>query len=147
VVDILQVLEGATYLAFIVGAIVAVYELRDIKKDRRLDVLMRMEEMTVNREFKEANCKIWRSKETTAEGLEKDVSVVDLTMVADYNEFLAELVTEGKVDLNVAELFPFAGLWEKISPWIKAVRVEVGVPDMWGDFEKIAKSQAAGLRK
>ena len=37
--DRLQGLEGATYAAFIVGAIVAVYELRDIKKESELPIV------------------------------------------------------------------------------------------------------------
>ena len=43
-VDILQVLEGATYAAFILGATVAVIELRSMRKDRELEFYMRMNE-------------------------------------------------------------------------------------------------------
>ena len=141
-VNMLQVLEGAAYVGFIAGAIFAVMELRDIKKDRRIDLWLRIGEVTTTREYVEANCKIWRAKGITAQELEDEFSLVDLTLVADYYETISNLATEGHIEARaLVDFLPFAGFWKKIRPWVIAVRSETGEPDLYDDIEKLARMQ------
>ena len=145
-VDILQVLEGATYAAFIVGAIVAVYELRDIKKDRRIELLTRMMEHGATREFQDAMSRIWRTSATDAQQLEKEVPATDLYMLGEFWSLTSFLATSGLIEReDLLNYMDYETFWKKMGPWIIAERVATG-GGLWGDIEELARLQAAGVR-
>jgi len=142
VVDILQVLEGATYLAFILGAIVAVYELRSIKRDRRFEFLMRLMDLGINREFQDPMSKIWRTNASNAEELEKEVSPADLYTIGEFWSWAAFLAEAGWVERkDLLAYMDYQSLWKKMGPWIVAERKATG--PMWGSIEEFAEMQAA----
>ena len=145
-VDILQVLEGATYLAFIVGAIVAVYELRDIKKDRRIELLTRMMEHGATREFQDAMSKVWRTSAADAQQLEKEVPATDLYMLGEFWSITSFLATSGLIERrDLLNYMDYETFWKKMGPWIIAERKATG-PGLWNDVEELARLQAAGVR-
>jgi len=142
VVDILQVLEGATYLAFIVGAIVAVYELRDMKKDRRLALVMQAMTHHTTLEFEDAVGKLWRANATDAAGLEKQVGYAELGMITDFYWSIAQLGLQGVVDRKMLyPFFPFRSVWSRIKPFVIAERAATGLANSWIELEKIAQLQ------
>ncbi len=145
-VDIIQVLEGVTYLAFIVGAIVAVYELRTIKKDRRFEFMTRLMEIGVNKEFQDPMSKIWRTNATTAQELEKEISPCDLYTIGEFWSFAAFLADSGLVERkDLLRYLDYETLWKKMGPWIMAEREATG--SLWPNIEQYAELQAAGVTK
>ncbi len=141
-VDLMLVLEGTAYLAFIVGAIFAVFELRELKRDRRMDVMMRASEHTNTREFEDAMGKLWRSNANDAKELEKQVSYTDLAMIGDFFNHIAWLGTNGIIDKRtLVEYFPFGYFWEKLRPWVEAERENAGIPSMYTELEALARLQ------
>jgi hypothetical protein len=73
VVDLLLVLEGAAYVGFIVGAIFAVYELRSASKDRKTDMMMRINEWWCRPEWAEPLAKLWKTDFKNEEEAEKQM--------------------------------------------------------------------------
>ena len=119
-VDILQVLEGATYAAFIAGAIFAVIELRSMSKDRETDFLMRMNEYWTSRDFMEANLKVKELPETEdPREIENKVGKLDLYRYVEYLDGVAMLVQNKSLKLSFAlGLAEWFNLWENLEPWI-----------------------------
>lgn len=140
--DILQVLEGATYVAFIVGAIVAVVQLQNIKRDRWIALMLQIADHATTKEFENALSKVVRATANDAKGLEEQVSYQDLCMVADYLEYVAYLTTQGHIAKGpILGFFPFGGAWQKLSPWIVAQRGMYGSPRIYKDIEMLAGLQ------
>ena len=137
-VDILQVLEGAAYLGFIAGAIFAVYELRDMKKSRDFDLMMRLNESWLNRDFVEATVKVMRADFATAKEAEEQCSAVTLKLVADYFDSYATLIRSGLADAARVPL-AFETCYGKLEPWI--VGWEETVPGRYDDLRWIANEQ------
>ncbi len=143
-VNILQVLEGATYLAFIVGAIVAVYELRTIKKDRRFEFLMRLMDIGINREFQDPMSKIWRTNASSAEELEKEISPGELYMIGEYWSWAAFLSESGWIERkDLLDYMAYDDLWKKMGQWIIAERKATG--SLWPVLDRFAELQRAGV--
>ena len=141
-VDLLQVLEGLAYVGFIAGAIFAVMELRDMKRDRRLGLLMQASMHITTREFENAFCKVWRSNATDAGELEKQVSTTDLYLISDFLLSVAHFGEEGLVDRRtLTRFFPFSYLWNKMKPWIIAERIATGLPKVYYEWEALAQLQ------
>jgi len=142
VVDPMQVLEAATYAAFIAGAMFAVIELRDLKRDRRLGLLMQACIHGTTREFEDALSKVWRADASDAKGLEKQVSPVDLFMIADFFVSVAHFGQEGLIDRRtLTGFFPFSYLWNKMKLWVIAERVAAGMPKLCCEWELLAQFQ------
>ena len=117
VVDLLQVLEGATYAAFIVGAIVAVYELRDLKRNRELEVGLRIADSWMNREFVGATLKLMKAEYTTAKELQDQSLEVDAKLVADLYDWYAGMIRDGRID-HASVYLDFATCYKGLEPWI-----------------------------
>jgi hypothetical protein len=120
VVDLLQVLEGATYAAFIAGAIFAVIELRSMNKDRETDFLMRMNDFWSSRDFEETRIRVMDLPITDDPGkMEDKVGRVALYSYVDYFEGIAMMVQNKSLKLGFAlSLAEWFNLWEKLEPWI-----------------------------
>ena len=139
VVDLLQVLEGGAYAGFIAGAIFAVLELRDLKRDRRLELVTQAGMRLTSREFEEAVCKLWRTDTTDAKELETRVSYVDLSMITDFYSGMANLGLVGVVDKEMLTSFvQFSPVWNKVKPFVVAQRAATGL-NLWADLEKMAQ--------
>lgn len=137
VVDILQVLEGATYMAFIAGAIFAVVELRTMSKDRETDFLMRMNDYWSSKDFQEALLRVREMNETEdPHEIEDKCGRLALFTYVDYFEGIAMLAMNKSLNkqfvLNLAEWF---GLWNKLEPWIMYQRQIAGSDMFAGGFQ------------
>lgn len=141
-VDIIQVLEGQAYVGFIAGAIFAVMELRDIKRDRQIDLMTRLMEHAATREFQDPQAKIWRTNASDAQELEKEIPSADLYMVGEFWSITAFLATSGLVRREeLLKYMDFEALWARMGPWITAERKATDSPDMWGGIEELAQLQ------
>jgi hypothetical protein len=141
-VDASLVLDAIVAVSIAAGAFFAVIELRDLKKDRRLELVQQAIMHWTTREFEDAFCKVWRADASDAKGLEKEVSYADLCLVADFHAAVGRLATEGLVDARaLTGYFPFSYTWNKMKPFIIAERVATGLPGMWIDLEKLAQLQ------
>jgi len=120
VVDLLQVLEGATYAAFIAGAIFAVIELRSINKDRETDFLMRLNDFWSSRDFEETRVKVKDLPETDdPRQIEDTVGRVALFSYVDYFDGIAGMAENKSLKLDfVINLAEWFGMWEKLEPWV-----------------------------
>ena len=97
-VDILQVLEGAAYVGFIAGAIFAVMELRSLSKDRRTELIMRMNEHWSSKDFEEAWIKIRELDSKNPSEMEEKCSRLSLWMVVNYFDGIGNLARENLLD-------------------------------------------------
>jgi len=141
VVELLQVLEGATYAAFIIGAIVAVYELLSASKDRRADMLIRANEFWCSREFEETFLKMreaYEEKVAGAQELEDRVGKLALWMQVDYLDGVAGLAQTKAIDKKtVLGMFGWHRMWSGLEPWISSKR-RSGYPQLGTAFEWLA---------
>jgi hypothetical protein len=141
-VDASLVLDAIVAVSIAAGALFAVAELRDMKKDRRMQLILQVNAHMATREFMDAFAKIWRSNATDAKELEKEVSFVDLHMVASYFEATAHLATQGLLHRRILlAYFPYYIIWKKISPWVLTERIAADLPPLYSDIEKLAQWQ------
>jgi len=148
IVDASFVLDAIVAVSIAAGAFFAVMELRDLKRDRRLELVTQAAMHWTTREFEDAFCKVWRADATDAEGLERQVSFVDLCLIADFHAAVARLAVEGLVDARaLTGYFPFSYTWNKMKPWVIAERAASGLPECWIDMEKMAifQEQEGGI--
>jgi len=141
VVDTLQVLEGATYTAFIVGALVAVYELRTMSRDRKTELLVNMAEHWSSREFVEAISSYAEADLHSAEAAEKTCPRVHLLMMSEYFDSIATLARKKAISFDLmGQLLDFEGVWERMKPWCLHMREKTN-PSEFADFEWMANEQ------
>jgi hypothetical protein len=141
-VDASLVLDAIVAVSIAAGAFFAVIELRDMKKDRRTQLMLQACTHWTTREFEEALCKLYRANANDAKGLEKEVSCVDLYMITDFHWIVARLGLEGLVDMGtVIRIFPFSLVWNKVKPWVVAERVAIGHEGVYSSLEKVAQLQ------
>lgn len=139
-VEAITILEAAAYISFVLGAAFAVYQLRMIARDRQTELIMRVGEFMCSREFQEPLCKLWKTSVQDAEGLERDVSYVGLSMIADYCEGLASLTERSLVRNDLVNTqYNFEALWEKMQPWVLAERTQH--PGLYRGFERLASAE------
>ena len=143
-VDILQVLEGATYAAFIVGAIIAVYELRSASKDRRAETLMRTNEFWCSKDFEETFLKMREAYDDKVQGskeLEDRVGKLALWTLVDYLDGVASLAKTRAIDKKtVLIMFGWYRMWSGLEPWVRYKR-ENGYPQVAESFEWLATEE------
>ena len=139
-VDILQVLEGATYMAFIAGAIFAVLELRSMNKDRETDFMMRLNEYWTSKDFIETVVKVRELPETNdPREIEDLVGKMALHSYVEYLDGIGQMGRNKTMRLDfVLDLAEWAGLWVKLEPWILDVR-QKGIPLFGSDFQWIVE--------
>jgi ATP-dependent Clp protease adapter protein ClpS len=141
-VDASLVLNAIVAVSIAAGAFFAVAELRDMKKDRRIQLIQQVNDHIGTMEFMNALGKIFRSNTTDAKELEKQVSNTELSMVASYFEGVAHLAAQDIVHKEeLAAYFPFYILWKKMGPWIVADRIALDLPPLYSDMEKLAQWQ------
>ena len=137
----MQALEGATYAAFIVGAIVAVFELRSISKDRKLELDTRLSELWLSRDFIEALAKWDETDWQSAESAERTCPKADLIMIAELFNHAATLARDKFVSKKfVLGQFDFEYPWSKMGPWCLDWRKRVSPSELM-DFEWMANEQ------
>jgi len=141
-VDASLVLDAIVAVSIAAGAFFAIAELRDMKRDRRIQLLQQVNDHIATMEFAVPLMKILRSNTTEAKELEKQVSNTELHMVATYFENIAALATERDFEKRALIVnYPYYLLWKKMEPWIVAERVALGLPPAYSAMEKLAKWQ------
>lgn len=120
-----MVLQGAAFVGVIAGAVFTIIELRTMSRDRKVELKLRQTEFFCSREFEEATVNAVMGKFEPGK-----VSDVDMKMVADYWDFMAEmiktkLVRSDQVPLN------YEVVWEWMRPWMATWEERVGT----GRFE------------
>jgi len=141
VVDMLQVLEGAAYVGFIAGAIFAVMELRDMSRDRKLELMQRMNDVWCTPTFEEATIKLMRSDFKTLQEAEEKIPVVMLKLVADYFDHAASLARYGFIDKKLmADVLAYETCYDKMKPWIDGWEELVGY-GRYEDFRWMANEE------
>jgi len=141
-VDASLVLDVIVAVSIAAGAFFAVAELRDMRKDRRIQLIQQINDHIATIEFMDAFVKIWQSNATSAEELEENASYSELHMVANYFEGVAHLGAQGLVSKSILIAYwPYYILWKKMGPWIIAERKVYDLPAMYADMEGLAKWQ------
>jgi len=141
-VDASLILDAIVAVSIAAGVFFAIAELRDMKRDRRIQLLQQVNDHMGTMEFADPLLKILGSKTTDAKELEKQVSRTELHMVANYFEGVAALATEGDIHKRTLTIaFPYYLLWKKMEPWVAAERVALDLPPMYAAMEKLAKWQ------
>lgn len=137
-----MVLNAIVAVSIAAGVFFAIAELRDMKRDRRIQVLQQVNDHIGTIEFADSLLKILRSSTTDAKELEKQVPSTELHMVANYFEGVATLGMRGLIDKGTLVFhFPYFLLWKKMGPWIVAERIAFDLPPMYGAIERLAKWQ------
>lgn len=140
-VDILQVLEGLAYVGFIAGAIFAVMELRGLSRDRKTEMLMRMNDYWCSRDFEEANVKLNEMQTKDPREMEEQCGKLNLWMMMDYLDGIGMMVQARLVDEKfVLNLGAWASLWDRMEPWISDMRRN-GRPGLASGFEWLAAEE------
>jgi hypothetical protein len=140
VVDILQVLEGAAYVGFIAGAIFAVMELRTLSRDRKTEVVMRMNEYWASKDFEEAFIKIRELDSEDPRQMEEKCTKQSLWMVVDYLDGIGVLAEDGLLDKKyVINMIAWELIWDRLEPWVIDMRKKVGNPELATGFQYAAK--------
>lgn len=138
-VDASFALDAIVAVSIAAGAFFAIVELQDLKKDRRLGLVIEAGMRLTSREFEEAVCKLWRTDTTDAKELETKVSYVDLSMITDFYSGMANLGLVGMVDKEALTSFvQFSPVWNKVKPFVVAQRAATGL-NLWADLEKMAQ--------
>jgi len=141
-VDASLVLDTIVAVSIAAGALFAVAELRDMKRDRRILLIQQINDHIATREFTDSLDKIWKSNANSAEELERLASASELHMVANYFEGVAHLGAQGLVHKSVLIAYwPYYVLWKKMGPWILAERKAANLPAMYADMEDLAHWQ------
>ncbi len=141
-VDASFVLDAIVAVSIAAGAFFGIAELRDIKKDRRIQLIQQINDHIATVEFMDALGKIWQSDATSTEELQKDASYSELHMVASYFEGVAHLGAQGLVSKSMLIAYwPFYILWTKMGPWIAAERRVYDLPALYADIEDLAQWQ------
>ncbi len=152
-VDVLQVLEGATYAAFIAGAIFAVIELRTMSRDRRMELVLRFNEFWCSKDFVEAFTKVRKlgPEDKNPRQIEEKCTEESLWMVMDYVTGVGDLYYYGNlVDRKfVRGMISWNLIWQKLEPWVVDMRQKVGNPYIGLSLEGCAaeeRQRAAGVK-
>jgi len=139
VVDILQMLEGATYAAFIVGALVAVYELRTMSRDRKTQLVMSVWTAFNDSDFAEAHARIDMTETKDSKTIEERCQRADISKVMEFYEGLGLLVRKRLVDPElVLEMCYPRLMWAKLKPWVDEERGRI-TPFVGEHFEYLAQ--------
>jgi hypothetical protein len=141
-VDASLILDVIVAVSIAAGAFFAIIELRDMKRDRRTQIMLQASMHWTTREFEDAMGRLWRADASDAKGLEKEVSYADLSMVVDFHWAMAQLGLQGLVDTKtLLRLFPFSGVWMRVKPWVIAYNAAEGHQNVYSSLEKFAQLQ------
>ena len=140
-VDALQALQASAYVGAILGAAVAIWNLKGFARDRRTRLVLDIYAHHGTLEFSEHFMKIMNAEFENANEAEEKCGLVTLVMVGSYYEGVSLLIRRKLVDAGlVFESLPFNAVWEKMKPWCLDRRVKLNDPTIFENLE-----YAAGL--
>ncbi len=137
--DVVQVLEAATYVAFVAGAIFALSELRTMSKDRKTQLVMSVWSTFNSSGFAETHARIDATVTKDLKDIETKCSRADITKVTQFYEGLGLLVRKRLVDPElVLEMCYPRFMWAKLKPWVDEERQRL-TPFVCEHFEYLAR--------
>lgn len=138
-VELMDVLETAAYVSFVLGAIFAIYQLRIVARDRKTQLTMQICEHWGSKDFEEALAKLWTLEFKDGKEAEEIFSMATLMMVIDYVDWMAYLARERLVDRDfMLNQINFEGFWDRFKPWIVHMR-EKYWPGFYTNLEDVAR--------
>jgi hypothetical protein len=123
----MEILEAGTYISFIAGALFAVWQLYDMRRDRKTQLVLGIMEAMSSRENQEMMRSILECESRDAKEIEEKCGRNALFRVGAYFEGLDYLLGRGLVDREpVFEVMTIAMLWKKMKPWVLKEREKMG---------------------
>ena len=137
----MEILEGAAYISFIVGAAFAVWQLYEMRRDRATQLVLSMMDTMASPEIQEMSRKIWDCEFSNAEEAEAKCGAGPLNAIGGWHEGMGYLVRRRLVDPEaVFEVMQVGAVWDKLKPWLLKEREKSG-PAMYEHFEYIARME------
>lgn len=137
--EVLQVLQAAAFTSAILGAAVAIWNLKGFARDRRTRLVLDIYSHHGSLEFSEHFMKIMNAEFNDAKEAEEKCGLVTLIMVSSYYEGVSLLIRRKLVDAGlVFESLPFNAVWEKIKPWCLDRRTKLNDPTLFKNIEYAA---------
>lgn len=144
-VDLLVGLEALASISFVVGAVVAVIELRRISRDRKAETILRLAGVLDSLESEQAYEKILGVDMTHSpepELLEQKVSRAQLIFVSTQYDYVGYLLKKNLIDRDlVLEVVSPGPAWRALRKWIAQYREHFG-SDAFENFEAFARIAA-----
>jgi hypothetical protein len=123
----MQILEAGTYISFIAGALFAVWQLYDIRRDRKTQLVLGIMDTMSSRENQEMLRSVLECESTDAQEIEEKCGRITLFRLGAYYEGLGYVIRRGLVDREtVFEVITMASLWLKMEPWVLREREKMG---------------------
>ena len=149
--DIREALSAIGSVALIVGVVVGVLQLRTLRSQRQLEVVIRAYEPFLQEPLTRAYWRVhnW-DYETFAEFQRKATleDWTDLDQVTTFFEMMGVMYKRGVAKLDVLDDL-FAGslvlMWSKVAPFVRGYRESANVHDYGVRFEALAHALAARL--
>lgn len=127
--DASLVLDAIVAVSIAAGAFFAVVELRSLSKDRRTELIMRMNEHWSSKDFEEAWIKVRELGSKDPGEMEKRCSKLSLWMVVNYFDGIGDLAQENLIDREfVLGHVNWIFMWERLEPWVLDMRQKMGNP-------------------
>ena len=131
----MDVLEGAAYVSFIVGAAFAVWQLYELRRDRATQLVLSLMETMASREVQEMSRKIWDCEFSDAAEAEAKCGLEALNAIGGWHEGLGYLVRRRLINPEaVFEIMEIGAVWERMKPWLLKEREKSGSA-MYEHFE------------
>ncbi len=128
-VDASLVLDAIVAVSIAAGAFFAVVELRSMSKDRRTELIMRMNEHWSSKDFEEAWIRVRELDSKNPGEMEKECPKLSLWMVVNYFDGIGDLARENLLDREfVLGKVNWVFMWERLEPWVVDIRQKMGNP-------------------
>jgi hypothetical protein len=138
-VDASLVLDAIVAVSIAAGAVFAVVELREMRKDRHTGLMLQLAAIWLTREFHQALSELVKARFSNGEEAEAACSPAGLLLIGDFFEIAGEYVETGLLDCDeVTYAYPVEWFWEKLKPWTIYLRSTTGIDGALVAFERLA---------
>jgi len=135
-VDIQTVSIAIASASIVAGVIYYGLQIRHQTKTRQTDLVIRLSSFFDDREIAEAFTTIVSSDFKDADELREKVSTPTLITISNFYQRVGVLLQKRLVDADLVDrILYIEGVWEKMEPWMIAVRQRLGRPHMFSSFE------------
>ena len=147
-VDASLILDAIVAVSIAAGAFFAIWELHEIRQDRRTQIVLDLMGTFSSREFQEQYGKVDCRGFKNGKEAEEKCGRRNLAAVATYFERLGYLIRRGLIDRDaVFEMLQIAATWDMMKPWIMSESVRGGDPSVFEHFERAAEMERAWADK
>jgi hypothetical protein len=156
--DVTSISAMVAAAGVIVGVVLAVQELNHMAKSRRTESFWRVFSSFNSKEYLEAWSKVCSLEFKDFNDFKSKYGVttfenptgVAMSIVGNLFEGADYLVRNGLIGYDVVNEFPVIFTWEKMKVLAEGARKELGLPGLWGGFERLAQEmkqkQQGGVR-